>query len=92
MPILPYSAATRKHTMVGQKYFKERGQTSVMEGQKYTTYNKINNNSENFRRSKIAAKEGFALPSPLSCGPAAVLFVVSDIITIYVNHTASYSV
>jgi len=32
--------ATRKYTMVGQKYFKEGGQT-------YTKYNKITNNSEN---------------------------------------------
>jgi len=56
--LLGCSAATRKHTMVGQKYFKGEGQT-------YTKYNKINNNSENFRRG------GRLLPAaPLSCGPA----------------------
>jgi len=42
------SAATRKHTVVGQKYFKGEGQTRVW-GQKYTKYNNINNNLENFR-------------------------------------------
>jgi len=43
------SAATKKHTMMGQKYFKE-GQTSVWG--EYTKYNKINSNSENFREGK----------------------------------------
>jgi len=34
---------------MGQKYFKG-GQTSVWRAKTYTKYNKINNNSENFRR------------------------------------------
>jgi len=43
------SAAT-KHTLVGQKYFKEGGrQTYVWEEQNYIKYNKIYNNLENFR-------------------------------------------
>jgi len=50
--------------MVEQKYFKERGQTSVLGGGKLTL-NKINNNSETFRReSKIAAR-GVSAPAPL---------------------------
>jgi len=49
----------------GQKYFNgERGKRTF-ERQKYTKYNKINNNSENFSGSKIAARGCFtplALP------------------------------
>jgi len=45
-------ATTRKHTKVGQKYFK-RGMANVHLEQKYTKYNKINNNSENFRWAKL---------------------------------------
>jgi len=56
------SVATRKHIMVDQKYFKGRRQTSVWGGQKYTKYNKINNNSENFRGARLLP-EGFA-PCP----------------------------
>jgi len=46
--------------MVEQKYFRGRGQTSVLgEGQKCTKYNKINNNFENLGTlgGKIAARE-----------------------------------
>jgi len=44
------SAATRKNTMVGQKYFIFwGGGNERLGGQTYTKYNKINNNSENFR-------------------------------------------
>jgi len=79
MPILPYSAVTRKHTVVGQKYFKGREGKRVFGEQKYTTYNKINNNSENFRRSKIAAREGFASSLPLVAGllPYSLCFQTS---------------
>jgi len=42
---LTTSIATRKRTMVRQKYFRGRGQ-------KYTKYNKINNNSENVREAR----------------------------------------
>jgi len=38
----------RKHTMVGQKYFRG-GKRAFRRGAKYTKYNKINNNSENFK-------------------------------------------
>jgi len=55
-------AATRKHTMAGQKYF--RGANIRLEGPNYAEYNKINNNSENFRGARMALP-----PSPLSCGP-----------------------
>jgi len=41
-----FRAVTRKHTLVGQKYFKGE-QTGGR--QKYSKYNKINNNSENVR-------------------------------------------
>jgi len=40
--------ATRKHTMVGQKYFKA-GKRVFGGWQTYTKYYKINNNSEVFR-------------------------------------------
>jgi len=44
------SAATRKHIMVGQNYLRGGG---AFGGQKCNKYNKINNNSENCRESKI---------------------------------------
>jgi len=48
---------------VGQKYFKRGGGKRPFGGQISTKYNKINNNSENFRRSKIAARrEGAFAP------------------------------
>jgi len=37
--------------MAGQKYFKESKRTFGV--QKYTKYNKINNNSENFREARL---------------------------------------
>jgi len=43
--------------MVGQKYFKGVG------GQTYTKYNKINNNSENFR-GQDCCQGAFTLSSP----------------------------
>jgi len=45
------SAETRKHTMVGLKYFKggERNVRLEEGWQKYTECNKTNNDSENFR-------------------------------------------
>jgi len=54
------SIATKKHTVPwwGKNILRgERGKRVFWEGrgQKYTKYNKINNNSENFRGSKIAA-------------------------------------
>jgi len=52
------SAATRKHTTVGQKYFK-KGTNERLGGQKYTKYNKINSNSK--------TSGGPASPG---CGPA----------------------
>jgi len=50
----PPRAATRKHTMtmVGQKYFKGGGKQKFG-GQKYAKFNKINNNSEKFRRARL---------------------------------------
>jgi len=54
--------------MVGQKYFKGR-QTSVLGGQTYTKYNKINNNSENFSGARLLPEGGFRPPGPLSYGP-----------------------
>jgi len=39
-----------KYIMVGQKYFKGRWQTYIWGGQKYTKYNKINNN---FREARL---------------------------------------
>jgi len=62
-----FSAATLKHTMVGQKYFKEGWGKNTLRGgganeclgvQKYTKYNKLNNNSEKFTGGKIAARPG----------------------------------
>jgi len=45
--------------------------------QKYTKYNKINNKSENFRKNKIAAREGRRIPlAPLSCKPAYLVFAL----------------
>jgi len=41
--------------MVGQKYFK--GANVFFGGQKYTKYDKINNNSENFRRTRLLLEE-----------------------------------
>jgi len=49
--------------MVRQKYFKGR-QTHVWRGQKYTKYNKISNNSENFREGKIAIRGALPLGPP----------------------------
>jgi len=43
----------KKHTMVGQKYFKEEANVSLGGEQKYTKYNKININPENFRGAFI---------------------------------------
>jgi len=43
-----FRAATGKHTKVGQNYFK-RGKRTFLGGSKYTKYNKINSNLENFR-------------------------------------------
>jgi len=37
-------------------------------GQAYTNYNKINNNSENFRGARLLPG-GHSPPCPLSCGP-----------------------
>jgi len=42
---LSLSTATRKHNMVGRKYFKGEGANERLGWQKY----KINNNSKNFR-------------------------------------------
>jgi len=55
--------ATRKHTIVGKK-FKRGGKAGLAEGVKY---NKINNNSENFRVTKLFL--GGAIASPISCRP-----------------------
>jgi len=65
--IILYSAATIKHTMVGQKYFK--GGKQAFGGQKYTKNNKINNNSENFRGQNCCQGELLPLLAPHSCGP-----------------------
>jgi len=46
------NAATRKHTMVKQKYFKGANEL-LGKGQKYTKYNKRNNNSENFKGARL---------------------------------------
>jgi len=40
------SAATRKHTMGGQNYFKGGGKN-------YAKYNKLNNNSQKFRGARL---------------------------------------
>jgi len=45
--------------MVGQKYFTRGGKREFGE-QKYTKYNKINNNSENFRGGQDCCQRGFA--------------------------------
>jgi len=43
-----------KTYMVGQKYFKRRrGKHSFGRNAKYTKYNKINNNSENFKGARL---------------------------------------
>jgi len=44
------------------------GKQAFEEGQKYTKYNKINNNSENFR-GQDCCQGGFDPMAPLSCGP-----------------------
>jgi len=67
------SVATRKHTIVGQKYFKG-GQTSVCGEQKYTKYNKININTENFKGGKIAARGTFDLLALLGYGPETMKY------------------
>jgi len=44
-------AETKKHIIMGQKYFKGEGKRTFKgedKRAKYTKYNKINNNSENF--------------------------------------------
>jgi len=66
---LQVSAATRKHIMVGQKYVKGGGQTSVWGEQTYTKW-KINNNSGNIRRARLLPGGGFRPLAPFSCGPA----------------------
>jgi len=60
--------------MVRQKYFKGRA-TSVWRGLTYGKYNKINNNSKNFRRTRLLPGAAFA-PGPLSCGPGQKLFFI----------------
>jgi len=57
------SVATRKHTMLRQKYCKGGGKRAFGGGQKCTKYYKINNNSENFRRQDCC-QGGFCPPSP----------------------------
>jgi len=42
-------------TMVGQKYFQGGGGKRAFGGKTYTKYNKINNNSKNFKGGKIAS-------------------------------------
>jgi len=44
-------AATRKLTIVGQKYFKGGGKHML--GGEYTEYYRINNNSKNFREARL---------------------------------------
>jgi len=51
--------------MVGQKYFR-RGKR-MFGGIKYTKYNKINKNSENFRGARFLLRNPL---SPFNCGPA----------------------
>jgi len=43
-------------------------------GQKYTKYNKINNNSENFKGTRLLPGEPCPLPPPpaFRCGPAMI--------------------
>jgi len=55
--------------MVGHKYFKG-GKRAFGGGQKYTKYNKINNNSENFMRQYCCPGGGGLFPSlnPLVAG------------------------
>jgi len=48
--------------MVGQKYFKGGG------GQKYTKYNEINNNSENFKGARLLPGRAFAPLTSLVAG------------------------
>jgi len=62
-----FRAATRKHTMVGQKYFKGGGERHTFGGNS-TKHNKINNNTENFSGGKIVTR-GVAPLTPISCGP-----------------------
>jgi len=51
--------------MVRQKYFREGAKICFLWAKKYTKYNKINNNLENFRREgKIVARESLP-PNPL---------------------------
>jgi len=45
-----------------------RGGKRALGGQKYTNYDKINNNSENFRGARLLPG-GASPPGPLSCGP-----------------------
>jgi len=52
--------------MVEQKYLK--GGKRAFEGQKYTKYNKINNNLENLRGARLLPG-GVCAPDHSSCGP-----------------------
>jgi len=61
--------ATRKHTMVGQKYFRGEGKRAFG-GQKYTKYSKINNKSENFK-GQYCCRGSFP-QTPLVAGLSAV--------------------
>jgi len=73
-----HSAATRKHIMVGQKYFKGK-QTFFFGGEgEYTKYKKLNSNSENFKGGEIAARGDFAPLAHTSCGPVSPAHVFSD--------------
>jgi len=54
---------------VRQKKFVRDEANACLGRQKYTKYNKINNNSENFRGAKLLLGGICLLPSLLSCGP-----------------------
>jgi len=60
--LIRFSAATRKHTIVGKNILKGGGQ-------RYTKHNKINNITENSRGARLLPG-GLSSPWPrLSCGP-----------------------
>jgi len=57
------SSAARKHTMVGQKYFKGEGGKRAFGEQTYTKYSKINNNHKS-SGGQDCCQGGFRPPPP----------------------------
>jgi len=57
--VLTARTATRKHAVLGQKYFNGGGKHTIEEGAKNTKHNKINNNSEYLEGARLLLGEGF---------------------------------